>query len=123
MKRAVFEIKRNAVGQYFFVFKKIEGNSAVVSMSFSERSSLEHCLSQVREKSKIACIVEASIDQDKLPQFLIRLESSGYAFYLIGFECEIILASEHYEDKEPCIQGILALKALSYDAGILDLTD
>jgi uncharacterized protein YegP (UPF0339 family) len=123
MKRAVFEIKKNAVGQYFFVFKILEGNNSVVSMSFAERSGLEHCLSQVREKSQIACMVEEDIDEDKLPQFLIRSEASGYIFYLIGFDCEIILASEHYVGKENCIKGILALKDLSYDAGILDLTD
>lgn len=123
MKRAVFEIKKNAVGQYFFVFKVIEGNNSVVSMSFKERSSLEHCLSQIREKAKIAGIVEKDVDKDKLPQFLIQSEASGYAFYLIGFESEIILASESYMDKDHCVKGILELKNLSYDAGILDLTD
>jgi len=120
MKRAVFEIKQNAVGRYYFVFKDTDGKLLIISKSFPDRSMLEICIAQVREKAKVAGIKENMDDIMQPPLFIINKDISGYAFTLIGFEGEVIFSSESYEQKSECLNSVELLKDLSFDAGIAD---
>ncbi len=121
LQRAVFEIKQNAVGRYYFVFKDPDGKGLIVSKSFADRASLESCVAHVRDKAKVARISECTDGQAQPPLFLIQKYMAGYTFTLIGFEGEIIFSSESYLHKEDCIKNIELLKNQSLNAGILDL--
>lgn len=81
MERAVFEIKQNPVGRYYFIFKGIQGRVIVVSQSFSDRSQLEKCLSNVRSMAKFGEIKENESDKIRFPFFEIDKENEYYVFF------------------------------------------
>ena len=121
MKRAVFEIKINPVGRYFFVFRDAEGTALVVSKSFGGRSQLEKCLADIRDTAQIAALKESAKNKTVPPLFRIENDRESYTFALIGFEGEVIFSSEGYAQRNDCIAAIELLKKLSFDAGIVDL--
>ncbi len=120
MKRAVYEIKQNAVERYYFIFKDVSGKRLLVSKSFADRSALELCLAQIRESARVAEISESTFCKEKLPCFLIQKNLEGYAFSLLGFKGEVIFSSECFADKSDCVQSLGVFKNLSLDAGIED---
>jgi uncharacterized protein YegP (UPF0339 family) len=120
MKRAIFEIKQNAVGRYYFILKDTTEKGLVVSRSFSDRSRLETCIAQVRDKAPLAEIKEDLEENMRPPVFFIEKDKTGYTFSLIGFENEVIFSSESYSKKDECIKAIELLKNLALDAGIVD---
>lgn len=120
MKRAVFEIKQNPVGRYYFIFRGIEGTVLVVSQSFSDRSQLEKCISNVRSVAQVGEIKENESDKMQFPFFKIEKENEYYVFFLIGFQGEVIFSSDSYQEKEECVKAIKLFKSLSFHAGILD---
>ncbi len=122
IKRTIFEIKQNAVGRYYFVFKSLEGKPYIISKSFADRSSLEICIAQIREKAKVAGVTENYPDGIIQPPLfhIITDKGMGYYFVLIGFEGEVIFSSESFAKMYDCICGIEVLKNQSLDAGIVD---
>lgn len=122
MKRAVFEIKQNAVGRCYFVFKDSNGQALVASGSFSRRSELENCLAMVRETAPIAQICEDSASSAP-PCFLLCESYGGFSFSLIGFNGETIFISKTYIEKCTCIEAIENMKRGSPNAGIIDTVD
>lgn len=122
LKRAVFEIKQNAVGRYYFVFKDLTSQALVVSGSFCRRSELEKCLAIVRETAPIAQICDDK--SNSAPPYFLFLESNdGFSFSLIGFDGETIFTSKAYKEKSSCIGAIENMKSDSLNAGIIDLVD
>lgn len=119
-KRALFEIKQNAVGRYYFIFKDLSEKGLIVSKSFPDRSRLETCVAQIRATAIVAGVTEDPVNRIAPPLFIIKNENTGYTFTLIGFEGEIVFRSECFQNREDCIKSIAVLKNLSADAGILD---
>ena len=119
MKRAVFEIKQNAVGRYYFVFKDSNGQALVASGSFPRRSELEKRLAIVRETAPIAQICDDSVSSAP-PFFLLRESCDGFSFSLMGFDGETIFTSKAYYEKSICIQAIENMKNDSLNAGVID---
>jgi uncharacterized protein YegP (UPF0339 family) len=121
LKRAIYEIKKNPVGRYYFIFRDTEGTALVVSKSFGFRSQLEKCLADIRDTAQVAAIKESSGDHVSPPLFGIEYHRENYTFFLIGFEGEVIFSSEGYSQKRDCLVAVERLKSLSLDAGIMDL--
>jgi uncharacterized protein YegP (UPF0339 family) len=119
MKQAVFEIKLNPVGRYYFVFRDVEETGLVVSKSFRSRAQLEKCLSAVRDTAQVAEITEDA--NGKLPPyFWIENNEENFVFSLLDFEGEVVFSSESYQQKSECLKAVRLLKDLSFDAGIVD---
>jgi len=114
----VFEIKKNPVGRYYFIFKDQQDQGLVVSKSFPDRSQLEICIAGIRDTAPIAAVFE--IEEKQLPQFFIETKNNGYIFFLKGFDGNLILVSDPYQDKSECIKAIECLKNLAFNAGIKD---
>jgi len=119
VKQAVFEIKRNAVGRYYFIFRDANEAALVVSGSFYDRAQLEKCLAQVREAALVADIAVEGVGENP-PLFRIDEGPGGLFFSLFGFAGEVLFSSKAYADWCDCIMAIELLKKLAFDAGIVD---
>ncbi|PKM93226.1 MAG: hypothetical protein CVU84_16940 [Firmicutes bacterium HGW-Firmicutes-1] len=123
MLRGAFEIKRNAVGQFYFVFKDPNNATVAVSQSFLERSYLEVCVSKIRDEAKFASINDLQHPHHLNPLFDISCNESGeYIFMMISITGEIIMYSEGFDQKELCIEKLEIFKRYAQDARIVDLT-
>ena len=119
MEHAVFEIKKNAVGRYYFVFRIGDGHNLIVTKSFSKRAQLEKCITDLREAAAVAEICDENCS--KLPpSFQVKQTSEGYACTLLGFSGDLIFTGERYKRKEECIRAANMIKEFSGDAGIID---
>lgn len=121
-KRAVFEIKQNSIGNYYFTFNDYECNATVISRSFSTRSDLETCLAHIRDTAMIADVVESCMQCGSPPYFFIQNNHEGAIFSLIGFHGDVIFSSVPYVSEVQCKEAIRMLKALAQSAGTVDLT-
>lgn len=119
MQSAVFEIKKNAVGRYYFVFQSEDRHRMVVTQSFSKRSQLEQCISEIRETAAVAELSDSGRNVNP-PMFQISPVDEGWIFSLIGFSGNLVVISEKYPTKEECITTVNSIKDLSMDAGIID---
>ncbi len=122
MMRAVFEIKQNPAGNYYFTFKDHYGNKHVISCNFPDRAELEKCIAKVRDAAIIADVCYIGSPEGSPPYFLVKSGADGIIFSLIGFKKEIIFSSVLYSDTELCNEAISILKASSHKACIVDLT-
>ncbi|NLE24254.1 MAG: DUF1508 domain-containing protein [Clostridiaceae bacterium] len=119
MIRAAFEIKKNAVGRYYFIFKDDMNEAIVVSGSFGSRSDLEKNIACIRETAAVADLCE--IGENLIsPLFKLCENKDGFTFSLLGYEGETILTSKLYHEKSRCVVAVNKLKRLSYDANIID---
>lgn len=123
IKKSIFQIKKNAVHRYYFVFKTTEEKIIATSKSFSSRSELEICIAGIRDYAKIADLKEENENIKALPVFKILNNEKGYSFNLISMENEIIFTSDNYINKEQCKEAISLIKENVYDANILDSTE
>lgn len=121
-KRAVFEIKQNSIGNYYFTFHDSECKTTVISHSFSNRSELESCLAHIRDAAMIADICDCYMQRGSPPFFITKNDEEGIRFSLIGFHGEIIFSSVPYLSEAQCREAISILKASAQRAGIVDLT-
>lgn len=122
LNNAVFVIKKNPVGRYYFVFQASDCNVLTVSKSFSSRSELEICIVAIREYAQIADVIEGNHQKQAeiFPQFLITETQKSYSFSLKGFNNEVVFSSELYKDIKQCQEAIDYLKSTSFDAGVMD---
>lgn len=121
-KRAVFEIKQNPTGSYYFTFHDSKCIATVISHSFPNRSELESCISNIRVASVIADIYDCLMPRGSPPYFTVKNEEEGTTFSLIGFHGETIFSSVPYLSESQCKEAIRILKTTSQRAGIVDLT-
>lgn len=120
MEKGRFELKRNAVGRVYFIFKNDEDVLVAVSQSFPDRAALETCITSLRNIVKIANLVH---EEERLspPCFLMkRSHLDHYHFVVIGFYGEILIQSEDYADLETCRCSVEYLKAAAAEAKIVD---
>ncbi len=122
MKRAVFEIKQTPTGNYYFIFKDLDGEKQVVSSSFQNRAELEICLSKVRSAAPLSDIRIELDDKIRYPYFLIQKQREGFIFSLIGFVGEYVFSSVVYKDETSCRQALEVIKSNVVHAAVLDLT-
>ncbi len=121
MKRAVFEIKQNPSGSYYFILKSSDEFVRVISCNYPDRAGLEKCLASIRDTAAFAA--DCNCDTPIYPCFKMKRGRDGVAFSLIGFDGEILFTSEPYPDRTQCGQAIGSIKASAQRAGILDLTE
>lgn len=119
--KAYFEIKKNAVGGYYFTLRIDKSHNLVVTESFLKRSELEKCISNLREAAAVAEICEFERDV-KPPLFQLKKVIGGYICCLSGFSGKTIFTSEKYAIKKDCLDTMGLIKKLSADAGIIDNT-
>jgi len=119
LSHAVFEIKKNAVGRYYFVFKSDDNHNLVVTQSFLKRSEMEKCISEIRETATVAEICERNLSS-KPPFFQLNEDANGWSCSLMGFSGNLVFISEKYKTKQECIGTMNTMKELSADAGIVD---
>ena len=122
MKRAVFEVKQNPLGNYYFAFKDPYGQTSVISCNFPDRAELESCLAKVRDTAAVADVCRDATNAVSTPFFLVGDDGCGVKFSLIGFYNEIIFSSIPYLDWAACSNAIHMLKANSQRAQVIDLT-
>jgi len=120
MKQAVFEIKQNPVGRYYFVLKNQEGEELLVSGSFNDRAQLEKYLANLRESVQMADIAVGNGAVNP-PMFHVETDCKGCYFSLLDFNREIIYQSGYFSGIMDCMQIIVQLKNLSFSAGVMDL--
>ncbi|WP_037372553.1 YegP family protein [Anaerovorax odorimutans] len=121
-KRAVFEIKQNSIGNYYFTFNDSQCKTTVISRSFSNRAELETCLAHIRDAAMVADVCDCGKQRSIPPYFLMQSDEEGITFSLIGFHGEIIFSSVPYLSEMQCKEAISTLKVSSQRAGIVDLT-
>ncbi|MEA5137329.1 MAG: hypothetical protein VB035_14460 [Candidatus Fimivivens sp.] len=122
MKRAAFEIKQSATGNYYFTFKNPPEQANIISCSFPDRAELEKCLARVREAAPLADICIGKCPYGGPPYFWIQPKEDGVRFSLVGFKGEIIFSSVPYPDELHCNKAINLLKSCAQRAGTVDLT-
>lgn len=128
MRQSNFEIKYTSTDLFFFTYKLQNGETAIVSKGFSNRSDLERCISQIRDTAIVAEIyLEDNLDINRnsayvCPFFLVRTLSHETRFSLIGYSGETIFTSTSFEHYNDCLKSIAFLKQHVVDAGIIDLT-
>lgn len=122
MKRAAFEIKQSATGNYYFTFKSPPEHANIISCSFPDRAELERCLARVREAAPLADICSDKCQYAGPPYFWIQPKEDGVIFSLVGFKGEIIFSSVPYPDEMHCNKAINLLKSCAQRAGTVDLT-
>lgn len=116
-----FVMKRNAVNRLYFVYKDIKGETVAVSQSFTDRASLEVCISNIRNYSKIAPIFELA-DQKVYPCFIIMAEPENrFSFSMYGFAGETLFNSEAFGFRDHCVQSIEDFKMNAWKARLEDL--
>lgn len=120
MEQAVFEIKQNTVGRYYFVLKNHEDEELMVSGSFGDRAQLEKYLANLRESVQLADIAIGK-GEVKPPMFKVEMDCGSCFFYLLDFNREIIYQSGRYSGIKECMHIIIQLKKLSFSAGVVDL--
>lgn len=120
MNRSIFEIKQNPLNRYYFTFKDVGETVKITSQTFESRSSLEACLSQIRESVVVAQISDEENEQLTPPYFLIRPMGT---FSLMGFQGETIFSSTVFDSRETCFEAIQILKKTAQHAGVVDYTE
>lgn len=120
MYEAVFEIKRNAVGYYYFIFRTTAEISRLCSHSFADRAALERCVADLREIVPLADVEESSSTPQAPPRFLIAEAEQGFQFTLHGLQDEHIFTSDPSPDRAHCLRRIMLLKSLISQARVLD---
>lgn len=122
VENGIFELKKNAVGRMYFVFKNAGSEMVAVSQSFSDRSSLEACITNIRNCVKMAPVLENITETDLPPFFKVQVNSSGhYNFYMLGLHGERLMSSEDYDAKEQCIERLAYFKVYAQEAKLVDL--
>lgn len=122
MERAVFEIKQNPVGYYYFTFKDLGGETQVISCNFQNRSILEKCIAKIRDAAPLSDIHSNTDLFEKPPFFMIDTRHDGVIFSLVGFSKEIIFSSVSYPNEYFCKEAIKAFKLTANNAAVIDLT-
>ena len=120
MDQAVFEIKQNAVGYYYFVYRAANDATRLCSHSFADRAALERCVADMREIVPHAAVEETVTPMQTLPRFLLSQNDQGFQFTLEGLEGERIFTSDPSHDRETCLARIQLLKATIRQAHVLD---
>jgi uncharacterized protein YegP (UPF0339 family) len=120
LDQAVFEIKKNPAGQFFFVFRADSDSLRVCSRSFSDRASLERCIAGIREAGPFA-VVDTETSAQSPPRFILLHMPHGFCFSLQGFDGALIFTSEACADRATCLHHISCLKAQAGEARIRDL--
>lgn len=120
MDEAVFEIKRNAVGYYYFIFRTTADISRLCSHSFADRAALERCVADLREIVPIADVEESTSASQAPPRFLVVEAAQGFHFTLHGLQDEHIFTSDPSPDRAHCLRRIRLLKSLISQARVLD---
>jgi hypothetical protein len=80
MKRAAFEIKQSATGNYYFTFKSLPEQANIISCSFPDRAELEKCLARVREAAPLRIYVAVNARTEGLRIFGFNLERMASYF-------------------------------------------
>lgn len=120
MQKAVFEIKQNATGSYYFTYYIEAMRLLIVSGSFFKRFALENCIAQIREIAPLSAIARRTEVTSVLPLLRIENGEEGEHFKLIGVQGDIVFQSNIYVEQGMCEQAVKALKELSADAKIID---
>jgi uncharacterized protein YegP (UPF0339 family) len=120
---AKYQIYRDVSGKYRFRLRAENNKIVAVSEAYENHSG---CLNGVRSV-KANCdsgIEDLTTESERIsnPKYQIIFDKAcGYRFHLNARNGEIIAASEGYETKEGCMNGIKAVQA-SCDSEIDDLT-
>jgi hypothetical protein len=121
MVNVFIEIKRNATGHYFFIYKSVEDFFAV-SSSFMSRSLLEGHLANIRKYGP-SCEVYFNATSVSFPCIEVEIiESTLYRFqYLLSLN-HSLMQSDLAFSLEVCLKRIQHFQDTIDDARIVDLT-
>lgn len=120
---ALFEIKRNAVNRFYFVFRISSKEQILVSKSFADRSGLEAGISQARVFAQIAQVEDKKPSAPGIPFFKAsRTKKNRYVFELLGPDGELTARSNEYQSLEKCLDSIEIFRESAVEARIIDLS-
>jgi len=121
LEYCAFELKKNATGRVYFVFKDHRSEMIAVSQSFPDRASLETCISHIRNSIKLANIVDANNEKGLPPLLVISLNNFGrHYFYMLGFQGERLMSSEGYDSQSQCLKNLHYFKNHAPEARLID---
>lgn len=118
-----FVINKTPTGFNFYL-KASNGETIGTSEVYQTKSACESGISSVVTNSALSSIEDTTIGDSTIkPKFQIYKDNAGkYRFRLLATNGENILASEGYESKESCKNGISSVKANCKDATVVDNT-
>ncbi len=121
MVPAVFELKKNAVNRYFFMFRASNDAVIITSKSYGDRASIEKSIACIREAVRTAILWEKNQDVQR-PYYDITLVNSGFLFRLYDQNGAILLESVRFAERELCADNLRMFIDMAADVKIIDLT-
>lgn len=121
MENALFEIKKNAVDHYFFVFRSNTDTVLASSKSFYDRASLEKCIAAIRETARSA-LIQGFKQSFAHPHISIDREASGYVFKITSRDGQQLISSICFAQEMLCIDSLITFMELAVEAKIYDLS-
>jgi hypothetical protein len=121
--RAKYQIYKDVAGRFRFRLRAENNKIVAVSEAYEQHASCINGVQSIQQNCN-AEIEDLTAGGEKIlnPKYQIFYDKScGYRFHLNAKNGEIIAASEGYETKEGCLNGINAVKN-SCNAEIQDLT-
>jgi len=120
---AKYQVYQDVNGKYRFRLRAENNKIVAVSQGYDQHTSCMNGVKSVQNNCN-AAIEDMTIKEEGIPNPKYQVFSditSEYRFRLIASNGEIIAASEGYQTKEGCLNGIAAVKS-SCNAEIEDLT-
>ena len=121
MVPAVFELKKNAVNRYFFMFRASNDAVIITSKSYGDRASIEKSIARIREAVRTAILWGKNQDVQR-PYYDITLVNSGFLFRLYDQNGAILLESVRFAERELCADNLRMFIDMAADVKIIDLT-
>jgi uncharacterized protein len=118
-----YQVYQDISGKYRFRLRAENNQIVAVSQGYDQHTSCMNGVKSVQNNCS-AAIEDATIKGETIPnpKFQVFSDVKGeFRFRLYASNGQIIAASEGYQDKEGCLNGVAAVKS-SCDAEIEDLT-
>ena len=120
---AKYQVYKDVAGKFRFRLKAENNKIVAVSQAYENHAG---CLNGVKsvQNNCSSAIEDITVESAKIPNPKYQVffdKSCGYRFHLTASNGEIIAASEGYETKQGCMNGIKAVQA-ACSAKIEDLT-
>ncbi|GAB6106756.1 hypothetical protein [Fusibacter bizertensis] len=118
--KSYIEIKKNATGQYYFIFRNVR-QFVAVSKSFETRNTLNKYLDLFKTNAKTAHVYEGE-SQDDFPIFQVfNIGLNNYRFQYLPEKSSPLLQSDLFDNRKLCLRFLNELKEQIQTATILDI--
>ena len=118
--KSYIEIKKNATGHYYFIFRNVR-HFVAVSKSFETRNKLDEYLTLFKINAKSARVYEGT-SQDDFPIFqVINIGLDNYRFQYLPEKSLPLLQSDLFSNRKLCLRFLNELKEQIQTATVLEI--